>query len=108
IYKIVKAGESFDTRVDFATVTVSEDTDFLIVVDADTGAFRGSGVVTDNLPEGLEIAGVRFALNVGGTLWMNQRRGVVGGTNGISALVGVFGNFGMVYDKGSHFLTVDA
>lgn len=108
VYKIVKAGEAFETTVDFATVSLEEDTDFLIVVDADTGAFRGSGVVTDELPDGLDIAGVRFALNVGGSLWMNQKKGVVGGTNGVSALVGVFSNFGMVYDKGSHFLTVDA
>lgn len=108
VYKIVKAGESFEATVDFATVVLNEDTDFLIVVDADTGTFRGSGVVTDELPKGLDIAGVRFALNVGGSLWMNQKTGVVGGTNGISALVGVFSNFGMVYDKGPHFLTVDA
>lgn len=108
IYKIVKAGENFDTLVDFATVTVDQDTDFVIVLDADTGAFRGSGVVTDDLPEGVRIAGVRFALNVGGTLWMNHKRGVVGGTNGVSALVGVFSNFGMVYDEGSNFLNVAA
>ena len=108
VYKIVKAGAAFETTTDFATVSLTEDTDFLIVVDADTGVFRGSGVVTGELPEGIEIAGVRFALNVGGTLWMNQKRSVVGGTNGVSALVGVFSNFGMVYDKGPHFLTVDA
>ena len=108
LYKIVRAGEPFRTNIDFATVTLAGDTDYLIVVDADTGAFRGSGVVTGELPKGLDIGGVRLALNVGGSLWMNQKTGVVGGTNGVSALVGVFGNFGMVYDEGSHFLTVDA
>ncbi len=108
VYKIVKAGEAFETTIDFATVALEKDTDFLIVVDADTGAFRGSGVVSGELPEGLEVAGMRFALNVGGSLWMNQKKSVVGGTNGVSALVGIFSNFGMVYDKGPHFLTVDA
>ncbi len=108
VYKIVRAGESFDTNIDFATVSLDGDTDFLIVVDADSDAFRGSGVVTGELPSGLEIGGIRFALNVGGTLWMNQKRAVVGGTNGVSALVGAFSNFGMVFDRGPHFLTVDA
>jgi hypothetical protein len=108
IYKLVKAGEPFDTRVDFATINLDKDTDFLVVVDPDTGAFRGSGTVTDELPHGLEIAGVRLALNVGGTLWLNQRRAVVGNTNGVSALAGVFGNFGMVYDEGNHFLSVES
>ncbi|MCP4444943.1 MAG: hypothetical protein GY811_06300 [Myxococcales bacterium] len=108
LYKIVRAGESFDTNTDFATVSVEGDTDFLIVVDADSGSFRGSGPVTGELPTGVDIAGIRFALNVGGSLWMNQKANVVGGTNGVSALVGVFGNFGMVYDEGAHFLTVDA
>ncbi len=107
-YKIVKAGESFATRVDFATVTIDDDTDFLIVLDADNNTFRGSGVLTDELPTGIKLGGIRFALNLGGSLWMNQKSHVVGGTNGVSALVGVFGNFGMVYDKGPHFLTVDA
>ncbi len=108
LYKIVRAGEPFRTNIDFATVTLADDTDYLIVVDPDTGAFRGSGVVTGELPQGLDIGGVRLALNVGGSLWMNQKAGVVGGTNGVSALVGVFSNFGMVYDEGPHFLTVDA
>jgi len=108
VYKIVRAGAAFDTNVDFATVTVNGDTDFLIVVDAEGGGFRGSGIVTGELPEGLEIGGIRLALNVGGSLWMNQKTGVVGGTNGVSSLVGVFGNFGMVFDEGPHFLTVDA
>jgi hypothetical protein len=31
---------------------------------------------------------------------------VVGGTSGVSALWGLFGNFGMVYERGSHFLSV--
>ncbi len=108
VYKIVRAGESFETNIDFATVSLEGDTDFLIVVDADSDAFRGSGVVTGELPSGLDIGGIRFALNVGGTLWMNQKRAVVGGTNGVSALVGAFSNFGMVFDRGPHFVTVDA
>jgi hypothetical protein len=44
---------------------------------------------------------------VGGSLWLNQKRAVVGGTNGLSSLVGLFGNLGIVLDEGPHFLTVD-
>jgi hypothetical protein len=108
LYKIVRSGEPFTARVDFATVRVDGPTDYVIVVDATTGGFRGSGVVTGELPEGREIAGIRIALNVGGSLAFNQQAGVVGNTNGINSLVGLFGNFSLVFDRDSHFLRVDS
>jgi hypothetical protein len=110
MYKIVRAGEPFETRVDFAIVTVVPDTvtDYLIVVDPDSLAFRGSGPVIGELPHGVELLGVRLSLNGGGNLTFNQMRNAVGTTSGTTAQFGLFGNFGLVIDKGVHFLDVSA
>ena len=109
-YKIVRAGEPFDTRVDFAIATVVADTvtDYLIVVDPDALTFRGSGPVVGELPRGVELLGLRLSLNGGGNLMFNQRANAVGTTSGTNAQFGVFGNFGMVFDKGVHFVDVNA
>lgn len=110
MYKIVKAGEPFGTLVDFAIVTVLPDTvsDYLIVVDPDSLTFRGSGPVIGELPRGVELLGVRLSLNGGGSLMFNQMRNAVGTTSGTTAQFGVFGNFGLVVDKGVHFIDVNA
>jgi hypothetical protein len=109
-YKIVKAGEPFETRVDFAFATVLADTvsDYLIVVDPDSLNFRGSGPVVGELPRGIELLGVRLSLNGGGSLMFNQMRNAVGMTSGTTAQFGLFGNFGLVIDKGVHFIDVNA
>jgi hypothetical protein len=109
-YKIVKAGEPFETRVDFAIATVLADTvsDYLIVVDPDSLNFRGSGPVFGELPRGKELLGVRLSLNGGGNLMFNQKANAVGTTSGTTAQFGVFGNFGLVIDKGVHFVDVNA
>jgi hypothetical protein len=110
MYKIVRAGEPFETRVDFAIATVLPDTvsDYLIVVDPDSLAFRGSGPVVGELPRGVELLGLRVSLNGGGTLMFNQIRNGVGTTSGTTSQFGMFGNFGLVFDKGVHFLDVNA
>ena len=109
-YKIVRAGEPFEARVDFAIATVIDDTvtDYLIVVDADSLNFRGSGPVVGELPRGVEIAGLRVSLNGGGTIMFNQRANAVGKTSGTSAQFGLFGNFGLLFDKGDHLFDVSA
>jgi hypothetical protein len=109
-YKIVRAGEPFETRVDFAVATVTADTvnDYLIVVDPDSLAFRGSGPVIGELPQGMELLGVRLSLNGGGNLMFNQMRNAVGTTSGTTAQFGLFGNFGLVIDRGVHFIDVAA
>jgi hypothetical protein len=108
MYKIVRSGEPFEAAFDFATVEIEagEVVDFVIVVDPDTLAFRGSGPVTGELPTGTEIAGIRVALNAGGSLELSNRHHAVGGTSGVSALVGLFGHFSLVFDEGDHFLSV--
>lgn len=110
LYKIVRAGEPYETRVDFATVDVQagQVTDFVIVVEPNTYEFRGAGVVTTELPRGVEIAGVRVNLNAGGTIFVDHKVHPIGTTPGLSAIVGLFGNFGLVYDRGNHFLDVSA
>lgn len=110
LYRIVKSGEPFATRADFATAIVEEGyvTDFVIVVDHESGHFRGSGPITDELPEGLEIVGINLSLSGGGTLMLNQKLNPVGGTPGTTAVVGLFGNFGLVFDRNNHFLDVSS
>lgn len=109
LYKIVRSGEPFEARVDFAVVTVIDAvTDIVIVVDPDSLAFRGSGPLAGELPTGIKIAGVRLSLNGGGTVLFNQVRGAVGSTSGTTSQFGVFGNFGLVLDKGVHFVDVNA
>jgi hypothetical protein len=109
-YKIVRAGEPFEARVDFAIATVMEDTvsDYLIVVDSDSLAFRGSGPVVGELPRGVEIAGLRVSLNGGGTVMFNQRANAVGMTSGTYAQFGLFGNFGLLFERDQHLLDVAA
>src|SRR5678815_3382597 len=74
-YKIVRSGEPFESQVDYAIVEVraGEVTDYAIVVDPETLEFRGSGPVVGELPSGTRIAGVRLALNAGGSLTLTQR-----------------------------------
>lgn len=110
LYKIVRAGEPFDTRVDYAiaTVTAQARTEFLIVVDPDSREFRASGPVIGELPRGTEIAGVRLSLNAGGNILLDQRYNSVGSTSGTTSIIGLFGNFGLVFDKGNHLLDIGA
>jgi len=110
LYKIVRAGEPFDTRVDFAMVTIEAGatTNYLIVIDAESNAFRGSGPVVGELPKGTEIAGIRLSLNGGGSVMFNQRYNTVGATSGSTAVIGLFGNFGLVFERDAHLLDVSA
>jgi hypothetical protein len=109
-YKIVRAGEPFETNVDFAVATVTADVlnDYQIVVDPDSLAFRASGPVLGELPRGIEVLGIRLSLNGGGNLMFNQKQNAVGTTSGTTAQFGLFGNFGLVIDRGVHFIDVSA
>lgn len=109
-YKIVRSGEPFNKRVDYAIATVLADTvvDYVLVVDPDSFEFRGSGPLIGDLPKGTEIAGIRLSLNGGGTLLFTQIRNGVGTTSGTTSQFGLFGNFGLVIDRGVHFIDVNA
>ena len=109
LYKIVRAGEPFEAQVDFAVIAVTEPVaDFVIVVDPDTFEFRGSGPLVGELPRGVSIGDFTLSLNAGGNMLFDQKRSVVGKTSGTAALIGLFGNFGLVIDKRPHFVDVDA
>jgi hypothetical protein len=62
--------------------------------------------VSGQLPTGTEIAGVRIALNAGGSVNFTDRYNVVGGTSGRTTQAALFGNFSLVFDRGSHFFSV--
>src|SRR5690606_25257 len=64
--------------------------------------------VVGELPRGVEIAGLRISLNGGGNLMFNQRTNTIGQTNGTTAQFGLFGNFGLLFDKGDHLFDVTA
>ncbi len=110
VYKIVHAGDSFETRVDYAIAYVDPEalTDFAITVDASTLEFRGSGPVVEPLPEGTNLAGLRLSLNVGGTMMFQQFVNPVGATSGSTAQFGLFGNFGLLYEEGKNLVDVDS
>ncbi len=107
-YKIVRRGEPFETRVDYAIVQIDPGIhlEYLLVVDPDSYEFRGSGPVIGELPRGIEIGGIRLSLNGGGNLLMNQRFNAVGNTSGTTNVLGLFGNFGLSFDRGPHFVDV--
>lgn len=109
-YKIVRAGEPYEARVDFAIAEVIDDTvtDYLIVVDADSLNFRGSGPVVGELPRGVEIAGLRISLNGGGNIMFNQRANAIGTTSGTTSQFGLFGNFSLLFDEGDHLFDVNS
>jgi hypothetical protein len=110
IYKIVQHGQPFDTKTDFATAVVAggQVTDFVIVVEPDTFQFRGSGVVSGELPHQHKLLGFRIAATVGGSLMLNERENVVGATSGFTTVAALFGNFSLVYDRGNHFLSINS
>jgi hypothetical protein len=110
LYKIVRTGQPFQTKIDFVTAAIEEGavTDFVVIVDPQTGGFRGGGPVTDELPEGVELFGLRVALNGGGSLLLNHKVNPIGRTSGVTALVGLFGHFGLVFDRNRHFLDISS
>lgn len=85
LYKLVRLGDTYRARRDFATVRLlgGGHADFILVLNAETGEFAGAGEV----PSG-EIfrAGDGFfgSLVFGGDLSFNSRRGVPGLSDGVS------------------------
>jgi hypothetical protein len=107
-YKIVRQGDPRDALIDFATVELDGETltDYVIVIDPDSYAFRGAGVVSGELPKGVKLAGLRIALTGGAGANLGYRRKVVGTTPGLTSQVALFGNFSLLFDRGSHHLQV--
>src|SRR5687768_8026816 len=85
LYKIVRVGETYRARRDFATVRLIEGhhTHFLLVQDEANGDFKGGGEVpADELFQARD--GFFGSMIIGGDLTMNHRENVPGVTPGIS------------------------
>lgn len=85
LYKIVRVGENYRARRDFVTVRLvaNKHTDFLLVLDPETGEFAGGGEVPASelfRPQD----GFFGSLVVGGDVTMNVRNNVLGLADGIS------------------------
>jgi hypothetical protein len=83
LYRIVRIGSSYLARTDFATVRLQEGehTQFLLVLDPDTGAFQGAG---EARPEELfrPSSGSWASLMFGGDVSLTSRRRVLGYPDG--------------------------
>ncbi len=85
LYKIVRVGENYRARRDFATVRLVEGelTHFLLVINADTGEFAGGGEIPEE-----EVFrprdGFFGSLVIGGDASMNARNNVLGLADGLS------------------------
>ncbi|MFH1807304.1 MAG: hypothetical protein ABIJ09_01065 [Pseudomonadota bacterium] len=84
LYKIVRVGETYRARRDFATVRLADKrlTHFLLVVDEETGDFKGAGeVMADELFQDKPGA-LRAALILGGDANLSSNRNVLGAVDG--------------------------
>jgi hypothetical protein len=83
LYKIVRVGETYRARTDFATVRLTEGklSHFLLVMDPATGDFEGAGEVpVEELF--LLSTGLGSTLILGGDLIFGSRRNALGGIDG--------------------------
>lgn len=92
LYKIVKVGETYRARRDFATVRLLAGylTDFMLVVDPETDDFQGAGEVPR---EDLFLAGqgdLWWSFILGGDVNMSSRDNVLGVENGETFSFGAF------------------
>lgn len=91
LYKIVRVGDNYRARRDFATVRLVEGelTHFLLVLNAETGDFAGGGEIPEE-----EVFRARDgffgSIIVGGDAAMNARNNVLGLPDGISFTLRVF------------------
>ncbi|MFT4622343.1 MAG: hypothetical protein ACI8PZ_000999 [Myxococcota bacterium] len=110
LYRIVQPGGNYRSRTDFATVQVPEGgfVRYRLVVDTDTGEFRGAGVV---------LPGEFGSVNVGDDRWFNsmvigadgsltQTRNQVGDINRTVVSGQVFWDTQLVYSWDPHFLSL--
>lgn len=84
LYKIVRVGETYRARRDFTTVRLvgQQLTHFLLVVDKETGDFKGAGeVMPDELFE-KKPGALRAALILGGDANLGSNRNVLGAVDG--------------------------
>ena len=110
LYRIVRSGETFRARKDFATAFLPQGglVHFKLVLDPETGDFRGAGVVSP------EEIGVKTAeaespwihnVTASGALSLSETSNVVGSANQSSMAGTVFFDAYSTYENGPHRLT---
>lgn len=108
LFKIVKVGENYRARTNFATVRLQPGhlTHFQLVVDRETGDFKGAGEVDSDDLFNLG-GGLGSNLVVGGDLSFNSTRNSLGGVpDGESFSFSAFTDGAISYVKDAHFLTM--
>jgi len=92
LYKIVRVGETYRARRDFATVRLMEGqlTHFQLVLDNETGAFEGGGEIPQEELFAFGRGALWTTLIFGGDLSFISRRNVLGSANGQSYEVRAF------------------
>lgn len=91
LYKVVRVGDNYRARRDFATVRLVEGklTHFLLVLNKDTGALAGAGEVPEEdlfRPQ----AGFFGSFVFGGDLSFNSRKDVIGQVDGLAFALRAF------------------
>jgi hypothetical protein len=117
IYKIVGALEGFDARTNFTTLSIAagQVVHYVIVMDRDSGDFRGSGIVpsgdftvrgsiTGRVPR-VQAGGFKVKALVGGDFSQNASENVLG-LQGSSIGIGLFTDFSANYLWKKHFLNL--
>jgi DUF3078 family protein len=117
IYKIVGALESFDARTNFTTLKLApgEVMHYVIVMDRESGDFRGSGIVpsddftvrgsiTGRVPR-VQAGGFKVKALVGADFSQNASDNVLG-LQGSSIGIGLFTDFSVNYLWKKHFLNL--
>ena len=108
LYRIVKPGSSYRVRTDFATVVVPEGglVHFKLVMNRDTGRFRGAGVVTaEDLGEAVDESAWIHRYAIGLAAPFTLHRNVVGERN--ETTVGAEGAFDsyLTYEQEGHLFS---
>ncbi|MDH3524415.1 MAG: hypothetical protein OES32_12595 [Acidobacteriota bacterium] len=110
LYRIVRSGETFRARKDFATVLLPEGglAHFKLVLDSETGDFRGAGVVTPG-ELGVKTAGAEsnwvHVATVSGAATLSRTNDFVGRPNQSTLAGTVFVDYYSTYENGPHFFT---
>lgn len=84
LYRIVRVGETYRARTDFATVRLlpRKHTDFLLVLDDETGEFKGGGEVESTQLFFRTTEGFSWNTVIGGDASLNSRENVTGQQSG--------------------------
>lgn len=86
LYKIVRVGENYRSRRNFATVRLlpGKHSHFLLVLDEETGDYRGGGEVPADELFRPQLGGFFGSLVIGGDVNMTHRSNVLGAQDGIA------------------------